>query len=109
MVQTDVTQLADTLRSIVGPEFVRTDDESRRAYGVDALERGAIAGAAIDVFETEPLPSDSPLWHAPNTILTPHVGGYADIYDKQCFPTVLENFRAYAERGPGALKGAVRS
>jgi D-2-hydroxyacid dehydrogenase (NADP+) len=75
---------------------------------LDALERGAIAGAAIDVFETEPLPSDSPLWHAPNTILTPHVGGYADIYDKQCFPTVLENFRAYAERGPGALKGAVR-
>ena len=74
---------------------------------LDALERGAIAGAGIDVFETEPLPPDSPLWQAPNTILTPHVGGYADIYHKQCFPIVRENFRAYAEGGPGALKGAV--
>ncbi|MDT0144827.1 NAD(P)-dependent oxidoreductase [Microbacterium sp. PRC9] len=42
---------------------------------VDALRRGAIAGAALDVTETEPLPHSSPLWDAPNTILTPHAAG----------------------------------
>ncbi len=42
---------------------------------VRALEDGTIAGAAIDVAEPEPLPSDSPLWHAPNLIISPHVAG----------------------------------
>ncbi len=40
-----------------------------------ALESGQIAGAAIDVAETEPLPAESPLWGIPNLILTPHVAG----------------------------------
>jgi phosphoglycerate dehydrogenase-like enzyme len=38
----------------------------------DALERGTIAGAALDVFQNEPLPADSPLWRAPNLLITPH-------------------------------------
>lgn len=42
---------------------------------VQALNSGSIAGAALDVFATEPLPEDSPLWHTPNTILTPHSAG----------------------------------
>ena len=42
---------------------------------VQALSAGAISGAALDVFATEPLPESSPLWHAPNTILTPHAAG----------------------------------
>ena len=41
---------------------------------VRALEGGAIAGAALDVFEREPLPEDSPLRTAPNLVLTPHLG-----------------------------------
>ena len=40
----------------------------------DALKEGEISGAALDVFETEPLPGDSPLRDAPNLVLTPHLG-----------------------------------
>jgi phosphoglycerate dehydrogenase-like enzyme len=42
---------------------------------VAALEKGRIAAAALDVTETEPLPADSPLWEAPNLLLTPHAAG----------------------------------
>ena len=73
-----------------------------------ALKDGQIAGAGIDVFETEPLPADNPLWDTPNTIITPHVGGFADVYHKQCFPTVLANMRTYLTDGPEALTEAVR-
>jgi D-3-phosphoglycerate dehydrogenase len=44
----------------------------------DALTRRVIGGAALDVFETEPLPQDSPLRKAPNLVLTPHAAWYSD-------------------------------
>nr|WP_246287411.1 NAD(P)-dependent oxidoreductase [Lacticaseibacillus absianus] len=40
-----------------------------------ALRTGQLTGAALDVFEQEPLPAGSPLWHTPNLLLTPHVSG----------------------------------
>jgi D-3-phosphoglycerate dehydrogenase len=46
---------------------------------VEALRAGRIAGAGLDVFETEPLPADSPLRSLPNTILTPHVGAQSPV------------------------------
>ncbi len=49
---------------------------------VEALEQGRIRGAALDVFETEPLPAESPLWRLPNVLLSPHcadhVPGWVD-------------------------------
>ena len=42
---------------------------------LSALHGGEIGGAALDVFRSEPLPADSPLWHAPNILITPHSAG----------------------------------
>ena len=44
----------------------------------DALDAGRLAGAALDVFATEPLPRDSRLLHTPGLLLTPHLAGAAD-------------------------------
>ncbi len=66
-----------------------------------ALRSGTIGGAALDVYEIEPLPADHPLWDAPNTILTPHtaaVGG-ANLVERR-FEIVLENFRNFADGKP---------
>ena len=60
-----------------------------------ALEKREIAGAALDVFHTEPLPEHHPLWKLDNVIITPHVGGMSDIYADQALPILEENLRRY--------------
>jgi D-2-hydroxyacid dehydrogenase (NADP+) len=45
----------------------------------EALDRGWLAGAALDVFETEPLPGSSPLWERPEVAISPHVSGLTTI------------------------------
>ena len=45
-----------------------------------ALRDGEIAGAALDVFEEEPLPRSSPLWAMPNVVISPHVAGLSEVF-----------------------------
>jgi phosphoglycerate dehydrogenase-like enzyme len=61
-----------------------------------ALEAGEIAGAALDVFETEPLPTDSPLWRmGDRVLLTPHVAGYSPRIAERHLAVLLENVRRF--------------
>jgi phosphoglycerate dehydrogenase-like enzyme len=61
-----------------------------------ALEANEIAGAALDVFETEPLPADSPLWKmGDRVILTPHVAGYSPRIAERHLGVLLENVRRF--------------
>jgi glyoxylate/hydroxypyruvate reductase A len=56
-----------------------------------ALDSGHLSGAALDVFEQEPLPPDSPFWTHPKVLMTPHVAGFAR--PKTAAAQVAENYR----------------
>jgi D-2-hydroxyacid dehydrogenase (NADP+) len=62
---------------------------------IKALENGQIAGAALDVFNEEPLPENHPFWSMGNVIVTPHLGGYFDGYANRALPTIEENIRKF--------------
>ncbi len=62
-----------------------------------ALEEGWIAGAALDVFEEEPLPADSPLYKLDNVLITPHVGGVHPDYHKKALQVFLSNLERYQQ------------
>jgi phosphoglycerate dehydrogenase-like enzyme len=62
---------------------------------VEALQRGIIRGAGLDVFEEEPLPADSPLWGMPNVIITPHISGFSQAGDLRAMELFAENMRRY--------------
>jgi phosphoglycerate dehydrogenase-like enzyme len=56
-----------------------------------ALRAGELAGAGLDVFETEPLPAEHPLWGIENVILTPHVAGYSPRIAERHLALLLDN------------------
>ena len=67
---------------------------------VDALQNGKIAGAGLDVFGQEPLPTDAAILSAPNTVLTPHLGYVTrETYDVY-FPQALEDIEAWLAGKP---------
>ncbi len=67
---------------------------------LDALEAGTIAGAGLDVYDTEPLPADHPLRSAPHTILTPHLGYVTEDTYTVFFDDAVEDVLAYLAGEP---------
>lgn len=67
---------------------------------VQALRNKTIGGAALDVFDSEPLPADSPLWAFENVIITPHIAGMTDkIWDRQ-FEFFSKNLHRFLDGKP---------
>ncbi len=68
---------------------------------IEHLQAGKIAGAGLDIFQQQPLPKDNPLWHMPNVVITPNMGGRSDIFVEQTLTVVEPNLEAFAQ---GRLK-----
>ena len=66
----------------------------------EALRSRQIAGAALDVFEHEPLPADSPLWNTPNLLITPHTAGLTDQLWSRHYELFSDNLRRYLDGQP---------
>jgi phosphoglycerate dehydrogenase-like enzyme len=71
---------------------------------IKALESGKIAGAGLDVFSQEPLPSDNPLWKTKNVTIFSHLGGYSQGYEDRAMPTIAGNMGKFLA---GDLKSMV--
>jgi phosphoglycerate dehydrogenase-like enzyme len=67
---------------------------------VAALEQGRIRGAALDVFETEPLPDGHPFWRLPNVLLSPHSADHVPGWIEDGTRVFLENLRRFQQREP---------
>jgi phosphoglycerate dehydrogenase-like enzyme len=75
---------------------------------IKALEAGQLAGAALDVFQHEPLPADHPLWTTRNVIITPHQGGFCDVYPQLALPTIEHNMTCFLRGDFNGMVNVVR-
>ena len=66
----------------------------------EALRSKSIAGAALDVFSTEPLPQDSPLWELDNLLITPHTAAVTEKLWERHYALIRENLRRYLAGEP---------
>ena len=82
------------LVNVARGQHVVTDDL------VDALQRGTIGGAGLDVTDPEPLPDGHPLWHLPNCIITPHTANTAEMARPMLTARITENVRRFAAGEP---------
>lgn len=64
---------------------------------IENLKNGRIKGAALDVFEKEPLPLDNPLWNMENVIVTPHNSWISEMRNERRFNLIYENMSRYAK------------
>ena len=67
---------------------------------LNALDKGTPAAAILDVFETEPLPEDSPLWTHPNVRVTPHASTKSNGTPLRAQKLFLENLTAFSNGAP---------
>jgi phosphoglycerate dehydrogenase-like enzyme len=67
---------------------------------VEALRDGHLRGAALDVFDQEPLPADHPLWRLPNVLITPHVSGVTRGFWRREMDLIVENLRRFVAGEP---------
>jgi phosphoglycerate dehydrogenase-like enzyme len=75
---------------------------------IEALEAGELAGAGLDVFSQEPLPSDDPLWKTKNVTIFSHLGGYSQGYEDRAMPTIANNMACFLEGRPQDMLNIVR-
>ncbi len=111
--------LTPATRGLIGAEQFRAMPESAVLVNVargavvdesalvDAVEGAAIRGAALDVFETEPLPAESPLRSLPNVVTTPHTAGTSPFYEERAAERFAEQYRAFADGGVERLDRVV--
>ena len=66
----------------------------------EALRARQIGGAALDVFEKEPLPAESPLWDLDNLLITPHSAGLTEKLWERHYALISENLRRYLDKRP---------
>ena len=67
---------------------------------VDALRAGVIAGAALDVFAEEPLPAHSPLWSMPGVVISPHMCGDFQGWEREAAAVFVDNARRWVRNEP---------
>lgn len=111
--------LTDETRGLIGDKELKTMnsegvliniargdlvDEERLIH---ALQGGWIRGAALDVFSTEPLSANSPLWDLSNVIITPHMAGLSSHYMERSAAIVAENYRTFVAGNLDEMKNRV--
>ncbi|MFB7595724.1 D-2-hydroxyacid dehydrogenase family protein [Streptomyces sp. NPDC056160] len=109
--------LSDRTRGLLGPRELALLKptaylvNTSRAAIVDqealltALREGRIAGAGIDVFDTEPLPADHPMRTAPRLLATPHLGYVSQANYARCYGQAVEDIEAYLAGSPVRVLG----
>jgi phosphoglycerate dehydrogenase-like enzyme len=75
---------------------------------IDTLRNKRIAGAALDVFSEEPLPTDHPFWDMENVIITTHQGGFCDVYVNFAMPVIEHNLRKFLAGDTAGMTNVVR-
>jgi phosphoglycerate dehydrogenase-like enzyme len=92
LVTRDLLAALPTHAIVVNVGRGRTVDEEGL---VDALRAGRLGGAALDVFATEPLPADSPLWDLPNVLISPHTAALSVRENERIVELFVENLQRY--------------